>query len=115
VYAEPTARRWSFPKEGGYQRTWGDIEAAEMAAEVGVPARPWILVDGDPVMGDDDVADRTPPISGWRAHLDAPPHFDYAVTWYSLATVVTVMWLSVSFRREASAGEPPVAGGSRSG
>lgn len=100
TFPVPAERHWSFPAEMGYQKRWGELDPLAMAKEAGVPARDWLLVDGEPSMGDDDISDRVPPISGWRATLYAPPHLNYAITWCSLAALVSVLWFTISFRKQ---------------
>lgn len=90
-------RRWFFPVEQGYQRRWGDVEPVAMSREAHIKERSWVLVDGKPLAAEEEIQNRVPPISGWRAVLELPPHLNYAITWFSLAILVCVLWVVISF------------------
>ncbi len=122
--------RAEFAEENGFQRLWAERDPPEMLAELGRPPVDWLLVDGEGLAAQEEIRDRIPPVSGWRAEPYAPPHLHYAITWFSLFGLMFFLWLSLCFRKIAPpaliAGDgphlgrnihdsspPPVTGGDR--
>lgn len=101
---EPTSSAaGEFPLEEGYQRKWRSADPVAMGAAIGINVAPWILVDGEGIGPDAPIADREPPVSGWRTALPERPHAEYAFTWFGLGLSLVFVWLSASVVKAAPA------------
>lgn len=104
--------RAEFAEENGFQRLWAERDPPEMLAELGLPKADWLLVDGQGLAAEEEIRDRIPPVSGWRAEPYAPPHLHYAITWFSLFGLMFFLWLSLCFRKIAPPASIAEAGSS---
>ncbi|MDP2304514.1 MAG: SURF1 family protein [Pseudomonadota bacterium] len=104
AYPEDPSAKGSFPVEGGFQRHWRAISPKAMAGGGLVPS--FVVFEGEGLETDAPITDRVPPIGGWRMEAPERPHFQYAVTWYSLMLTLLLVWLSASVQRDAAPPEP---------
>ncbi len=104
VYPEEPGAEGSFAPEDGYQRRWRAISPKAMAP--GAPVPSFVVVEGEGLATDAAIPDRVPPIGGWRTEAPERPHFQYAVTWFSLMLTLVLVWASASVQRDAAPPEP---------
>ena len=98
------------PATGSAPTRWARVAPSTMAASVGVAPQSFYVVEGAGLAEDEDIADRDPPIGGWRTTPPERPHAQYAFTWYALGLTLAAVWLSASFRREESVVAPTSSG-----
>lgn len=94
------------PSAGTAPTRWARVAPATMAASIGVAPQGFYVVEGEGLAEDAGIADRDPPIGGWRTTPPERPHGQYAFTWYALGVTLVAVWLSASFRREESVVAP---------
>jgi cytochrome oxidase assembly protein ShyY1 len=95
----------SFQVEDGYQRRWAAAEPEAMGAILGMRLPEWVMIEGPGLKGKDPILDREPPVGGWLAEPVVIPHLHYAITWFSMAALVTVLGLTLCFERVATDGQ----------
>lgn len=108
VYAEEPTAKGAFPPanapEPGFQRHWRAISPQAMAA--GTEVAQFVVFEGEGLAPDAAIADRVPPIGGWRTEAPERPHVQYAVTWFSLMLTLLLVWMSASVQRDVAHPEP---------
>ncbi|TAK79925.1 MAG: SURF1 family protein [Dehalococcoidia bacterium] len=93
------------------QGTWTGLAPESMAEAVGVPLRPWAVIQGTAVSDDTrPPADGALPVQRYSPFVNTTPHLQYALTWYGIGVVligVAVARLVVAPRRaQHAAGSP---------
>ncbi len=96
-------------ESSGTPTRWVRVAPKVMAQALGVAPQPFYVVEGEGLAEEAEIADRAPPIGGWRTTPPERPHGQYAFTWYALGVTLVCVWLSSSFRREESVSVPTSA------
>lgn len=88
-------RGWFIPDNDPVKNTWYFVDIPAMAKATGTPLRPGYYVVAD----DSSLPGGYPKGGQWRLDL-RNDHLEYAITWYSLAVALLVIYI-VYHRREA--------------